>query len=417
MLTVYRFIINLILLFSPLILIVRILRKKEDPVRFKEKIGFFNKKKKIGKLIWFHGASVGELQSIIPLIEKLEKNKSVKQILVTSNTLSSSKVLKINNFKKVIHQFFPIDSNIIIKKFLDYWRPSKALFVDSEFWPNTIEQLNIRKIPIILINGRITDNTFKQWKKFSNYSKNLFNKYDLCLSSSKKSYKYLKKLHFRNVKFIGNLKYAQSELDNININKNLKKFLSNKLSWCASSTHYPEELFAAKTHKILKKNNKNLVSIIIPRHAERYKVIKNDLEQLNLKVHLDSSKTKIESDTDIYLVNSYGKTKLFYRNCNNIFLGGSLIKHGGQNPLEAARYGCSIINGPYVQNFSEIYEFLKRNNISKTIKKNQDLPNQLNFLFNKKTNPKIIQNKLKKIGKKILKETYNEIFIKKIYQI
>ncbi len=414
MLIVYRSVINLILIFSPLILAIRFLKKKEDPIRFKEKIGFFNRKKKTGKLIWFHGASVGELQSIIPLIEKLEKNKSVKQILVTSNTLSSSKVLRINKFKKVIHQFFPVDSNIIIKKFLDYWKPSKALFVDSEFWPNTIEQLKKREIPIILINGRITDNTFKRWQKFPNFSKNIFNKFDLCFSSSKKSFKYLKKLNFKNVKFIGNLKYAQSELNNFEINKNLKKFLSNKKIWCASSTHDPEELLVAQTHKILKKKFKNLISIIIPRHAERYKTIKNDLEKLNLKVHLDSAIKKIEPNTDIYLVNSYGKTKTFYKNCNNIFLGGSLIKHGGQNPLEAARYGCSIINGPYIQNFDEIYEFLKRNNISKTVKNYQALPNQLNILFNKKTNPKVIQNKLKIIGNKILKETYNEIFIKKL---
>ena len=414
MLIVYRSVINLILIFSPLILAIRFLKKKEDPIRFKEKIGFFNRKKKTGKLIWFHGASVGELQSIIPLIEKLEKNKSVKQILVTSNTLSSSKVLRINKFKKVIHQFFPIDSNIIIKKFLDYWKPSKALFVDSEFWPNTIEQLKKREIPIILINGRITDNTFKRWQKFPNFSKNIFNKFDLCFSSSKKSFKYLKKLNFKNVKFIGNLKYAQSELNNFEINKNLKKFLSNKKIWCASSTHDPEELLVAQTHKILKKKFKNLISIIIPRHAERYKTIKNDLEKLNLKVHLDSAIKKIEPNTDIYLVNSYGKTKTFYKNCKNIFLGGSLIKHGGQNPLEAARYGCSIINGPYIENFDEIYEFLKRNNISKTVKNYQALPNQLNILFNKKTNPKVIQNKLKIIGNKILKETYNEIFIKKL---
>ncbi len=414
MLIVYRFVINLILILSPIILLIRLIKKKEDHVRFKEKIGFFDKKKKAGKLIWFHGASVGELQSIIPIIEKLEKNKSIKQILVTSNTLSSSKVLKINKFKKVIHQFFPVDSNLIIKKFLNYWNPSKALFVDSEFWPNTIIQLKHRNIPIILLNGRITDNTFKRWKRFSSFSKNIFNKFDLCFSSSKKSFKYLKELNFKNVKFIGNLKYAQAELDSFEIDKELKKFLSNKKVWCASSTHNPEELIVAKTHKILKKKVKNLMSIIIPRHAERYKNIKADLEKLNLKVHLDNSKKKIDPRTDIYLVNSYGKTKSFYKNCNNIFIGGSLIKHGGQNPLEAARYGCSIINGPHVQNFNEIYDFLKKNNISKTVKRNQELVRQLYILFNRKANPKIIRNKLQMIGNKILKKTYDEIFVRKL---
>ncbi len=412
MLIVYRFFINLIFLISPIIFVLRFFKKKEDPVRFKEKIGFFNKKKKVGKLIWFHGASVGELQSIVPLIEKLEKNKSIKQILVTSNTLSSSKVLKINKFTKVIHQFFPIDSNFLIKKFLNYWKPSKAIFIDSEFWPNTIIQLKQKKIPIILINGRITKKTFQRWIKLSNFSKKIFSKFDLCLSSSKESFKYLKKLNFTNVKLIGNLKYSQAELENLDINKNLKKFLSNKTTWCASSTHYPEELFVAQAHKILKKRIKNLITIIIPRHAERYSAIKNDLEKLNLKVHLDKPSKKINSNSDIYLVNSYGKTKAFYKNCNNIFLGGSLIKHGGQNPLEAARYGCSIINGPYVQNFQEIYEFLKKNNISTYIKKNKELINQLNILFNNQSNSKMIQNKIKIVGDRILKKTYNEIFIK-----
>tara|TARA_B100001093_G_scaffold329694_1_gene314722 strand:- start:1778 stop:3016 length:1239 start_codon:yes stop_codon:yes gene_type:complete len=411
MLFVYRFLINLILLISPLILVIRFFKGKEDLVRFKEKVGFFNKKKKAGNLIWFHGASVGELQSIVPLIEKLEKNKSIKQILVTSNTLSSSKVIKINKFNKVIHQFFPIDSNFLIKKFLNYWKPSKALFIDSEFWPNTIMQLKQKKIPIILINGRITKKTFNRWNKFSNFSKKIFSKFDLCLSSSKESFRYLKRLNFKNVKFIGNLKYSQAELENLDINKNLKKFLSNKKTWCASSTHYPEELFVAQAHKILKKKIKNLITIIIPRHAERYSAIKKDLEKLDLKVQLDKPKKKIDSNTEIYLVNSYGKTKSFYKICNNIFLGGSLIKHGGQNPIEAARYGCSIINGHNVHNFKEIYEFLKKNNISTYIKKNKELINQLNILFNKQSNSKIIQNKIKTIGDKILKRTYDEIFI------
>ncbi|MBD1137732.1 3-deoxy-D-manno-octulosonic acid transferase [Pelagibacterales bacterium SAG-MED43] len=412
MLIVYRFLINLIFIFSPIIFILRFLKKKEDPIRFKEKIGFFDQKKKEGKLIWFHGASVGELQSIVPLIEKLEKNKSIKQILVTSNTLSSSKILKINKFNKVIHQFFPIDSNFLIKKFLNYWKPSKALFIDSEFWPNTIIQLKRKKIPIILINGRITKKTFQRWNKLSNFSKKIFSKFDLCFSSSKESLRYLKRLNFKNIKFIGNLKYSQAELENLDIEKNLKKFLSNKKTWCASSTHYPEELFVAQAHKILKKKIKNLITIIIPRHAERYSTIKNDLEKLNLKVHLDKPTKKISFNTDIYLVNSYGKTKSFYKNCNNIFLGGSLIKHGGQNPLEAARYGCSIINGPNVNNFKEIYEFLKKNNISTSIKKNKELANRLNILFSKQNNSKMIQNKIKTLGDKILKKTYDEIFIR-----
>ena len=132
MLILYRILINLILIFSPIIIIIRLLKKKEDLKRFKEKFCFFSKRKKNGNLIWFHGASVGELQSILPLIEKFEKNKKIKQILVTSNTLSSSKIIKKYKFKKLVHQFFPIDTNFLSKKFIDYWKPSNVFFIDSE---------------------------------------------------------------------------------------------------------------------------------------------------------------------------------------------------------------------------------------------------------------------------------------------
>jgi 3-deoxy-D-manno-octulosonic-acid transferase len=411
---IYRILINLTLIVSPIILIFRLLKKKEDPKRFKEKLGFFYKKKKSGNLIWFHGASVGELKSIIPLIEKLERNKKIQQILITSNTLSSSKVLRSLKFKKVIHQFFPIDSNLLISKFLNYWQPSKAIFIDSEFWPNTILQLKKREIPIILINGRITLKTFRRWEKLSFFSKKLFNNFSLSLASNKESFKYLKKLNFKNVKFHGNLKYSESEINDSNFDNKLKKIFEKKKTWCASSTHEPEELFIGDVHINLKKKFKNLLTIIIPRHTERCLEIKKILEKKNLKVHLHDSAIKMKANSDIYLVNAYGITKKFYKMCNNIFLGGSLINHGGQNPLEAARYGCSIISGPNVQNFKEIYSFLKKNKISKFIRNKKALINEIKYLFNNKNKSTNVQNKIKHIGDKILIKTYNEIFIKKV---
>ena len=174
MLFLYRIIINFIFLLSPIIIIYRLIRKKEDYKWFKEKFCFFSKKNTDGKLIWFHGASVGELQSIVPLLEKFEKNKKIKKILVTSNTLSSSKVLKKLRFKKVIHQFFPIDTNFHSQKFLNYWKPSMAFFIDSEIWPNMFLNLKQNKIPITLLNGRITKKSFQRWKFFPESSKKIF---------------------------------------------------------------------------------------------------------------------------------------------------------------------------------------------------------------------------------------------------
>ena len=194
MLGVYRILINLIFVLSPLIILVRLIKKKEDLSRFKEKFCFFSKKRGNGNLIWFHGASVGEIKSIIPILEKLEKNSKVNKILITSNTLSSSKIVQKFKFKKVIHQFFPIDTNYLSKKFLNYWKPSLVFFIDSEIWPNMFINLDNQKIPINLLNGRITKKSFTKWKYFSNFSKKLFSKFNLCLSASNESKQLLKSL-------------------------------------------------------------------------------------------------------------------------------------------------------------------------------------------------------------------------------
>ena len=409
MLVIYRLCINLLFLLSPFIIIIRLFKKKEDLKRFKEKFCIFSKKKRTGKLIWFHGASVGEIQSIVPLLEKFEKEKDISNILITTNTLSSSKIIKKLKFKKIIHQFFPIDLNLFTKKFINFWSPEIVFFIDSEIWPNMLVNLEKKNIPIILLNGRITKKTFSKWKILKKFSKEIFSKFTLCLSSNNISKFYLKKLGAINVKLIGNLKYSQSENEKIGLDSRLKKFILSKKTWCASSTHENEERICGLAHKELKKKYKNLLTIIIPRHAERAVMIAKELEQLNLKIQLHEPTKKIYPDTDIYIVNTYGMTKSFYNYSSNVFLGGSLINHGGQNPLEAARYGCNILHGPNISNFEEIYYFLNKNKISKKIYNQKTIAIELNRLFLKRTNSKQIKNEINVLGKKILKNTYKEI--------
>ncbi len=409
MILIYRTLINLILIISPLIILLRLFKKKEDFIRFREKLGFFTKNKSKGKLIWFHGASVGEFQSIVPLLEKLGKSKKISQILITSNTLSSSKVISKMKLKKISHQFFPIDSDLIIKKFINHWRPSVALFIDSEIWPNTLINLNKEKIPTILINARITRKSYDKWIKLKNFSKIIFNKFDLCLSSNKETVSFLKKLGAKNIKYFGNLKYSQSENDKIEIDSQTIKFISRKNVWCASSTHNSEEEFVGLVHNKLKKKIKNLLTVIIPRHIDREEKIKDQLSNLGLKVHVHEPKTIIQQDTDVYLVNSFGKTKSFYSVIKNVFLGGSIIKHGGQNPLEAVRYNCNILHGPNVSNFGEIYKFLNKQKISKKVLNLNQTVNVLRKLFNSKKSQKNIKVKINKIGQKILKKNIDEI--------
>ena len=409
MIYIYRFLLNIIFIISPLIILIRLIKKKEDPKRFLEKFCFFSKKRAPGKVIWFHGASVGELQSIIPLLERLEKKNNIRQILITSNTVSSSKIIGNFKSKKVIHQFFPIDTNFHSKKFINYWNPSLVFFIDSEIWPNMIYNLNERKISVNLINARITKKSFKRWKLFPNFSKKIFEKFDLCLSSSKESQSYCKKLGLKSPKFFGNLKFSQLENENVSLKKDIQKFLKKRIVWCASSTHETEEKLCGNIHNELKKSYKNLLTIIIPRHINRAQYIKNELENINLKVHSHNSEKKINKETDIYLVDVYGLTKSFFNISKNIFLGGSIINHGGQNPLEATRYGCNVIHGPHVSNFKEIYNFLKKNKISYKISNQPEMLKVLKNLFSKNDRSKIVQKKLFLIGQEVLKRTYDNV--------
>ncbi len=409
MLFVYRLLLNLILFFSPIIFLIRILKKKEDPIRFKEKFCFFSKIRTKGKLIWFHGASVGEILSVVPLIQELEKNKNISKILVTSNTLSSSKVLHNLRFKKTIHQFFPIDNSFFVKKFLKYWSPSLAVFIDSEIWPNMLTNIKEKSIPLILLNARVNTKSFKKWARLGSLTNKLFNKFDLCLASNNETKKHLKLLGAKNIKYIGNLKFTESDSYMDILNKHSKKLLLSKKIWCASSTHKIEEKIAAKVHIKLKKKYKNILTIIIPRHINRTTEIINELKELGLKVHLHSSQDKIDNNTDIYLVNAYGKTKNFFSICNTVFLGGSLIRHGGQNPLEAARCNCQILHGPNVWNFTEIYNLLKRLKVSHKINNIGQIVKKISVIFDNKKNNKDIKFKLNTLSKKILKLTLGEI--------
>jgi 3-deoxy-D-manno-octulosonic-acid transferase len=406
---IYQIIISLITIISPLIILFRIFKKKEDPKRFKEKFCIFSKKKIKGKLVWFHGASVGEILSVIPLIEKLEKNKEIDQILITSNTLSSSKILSSLKLKKTIHQFFPIDTIYHTTKFLNYWNPKIAIFIDSEIWPNMITNIKKRSVPLLLLNARITKKSFLRWKKHIYFAKNLFEKFDFCFPANLKSKKYLKILGAKKIKFIGNLKFSQRENDKNYISNSLKKNLLSRKVWCASSTHNTEEKYCGIVHNKLKAKYKNLLTIIIPRHIDRTESIFFEMNKLNLKVQVYSSKKKIKKDTDIFLIDSFGKTKSFFKICKTVFLGGSIIKHGGQNPIEAVKYGCKVLHGPNIWNFEEIYNLLR--SYGSTIKVNQlnDLTINVDKLFKNKNNSKKIKSKIESLGNKILHLTLKEL--------
>ncbi|MDA8711681.1 3-deoxy-D-manno-octulosonic acid transferase [Candidatus Pelagibacter bacterium] len=397
----YQIILSLLVLISPILIIFRIYKGKEDKIRFREKFSIPSKKRSKGKLIWFHGASVGEILSIIPLIENYEKDKLINQILVTSSTLSSSKVLKKFKFKKTVHQFYPIDHFFFTKRFLEYWKPNLAIFIDSEIWPSMFKKLEEKKISLILLNARITKKTFLRWQSLKNVSQKVFKKISIAYPQNLETKYFLRKLKVKKIKTIGNLKFI--EQDNEIMNKLNFRFKSKKI-WVASSTHSDEEIFCGKTHIELKKKIKNLLTILIPRHIHRVQEIKSELENLRLNVTNHSSNTKNLKNIDIYIVDTFGETKKFHKVGTSVFIGGSIINRGGQNPLEAARYGARILHGPNVDNFKDVYKSLSNLKISKKITTPRELASSIIFKRNKK-----LGDKIKKIGVKILKETINDL--------
>ena len=263
---------------------------------------------------------------------------------------------------------------------------------------NELEQ---KKISLILLNARLTKKTFIRWSILKNFSQKVFGKISITYPQNQETKYFLKKLKVRKIKTIGNLKFAEHDTEP-KTKLNLK--FKNRKIWIASSTHSNEEIFCAKSHLQLKKKVKNLLTILIPRHVHRSEQIKSELESLKLNVINHSSNKKDLKNADIYIVDTFGETKKFHKIGCSVFIGGSIINRGGQNPLEAARYGAKILHGPNIDNFKDIYKTLSNLTISKKINNSQELASQIIFKRNKNQGDKI-----KKIGVKILKETINDL--------
>ena len=401
----------------PIYLYFRKLRKKEDLISYKEKLSKINTPRGEGFLIWLHVASVGEAMSILPLIENYIDDKKINKILLTSITLSSGKILKkrFDQNTKVIHQFLPLDIPIFTKKFLEHWKPNLSIFIDSEIWPNLILQIHEKKIPLLLINGRISEKTFKRWKLLINFAKKIFEKFDLCIASNKESENFLRILGAKNVKNYGNLKFSNTKN---NLNNEFNPFFLNKIKnrklWCAASTHPDEEILCARSHIQIKKNYSNVLTIIIPRHIDRVEKIIKDLSNLNLKVVLYSKLDQINADSDILLVDSYGESAKFYNISNYVFVGKSLaqtlIMNSGQNPIEPARFGCKIFHGPNVRNFVEIYKYLETLGVTRKVNNSEELSLSLvEELKENKAKNHEISTEIQKYGQNIFNNVIIEL--------
>lgn len=356
MLGLYRAATHLLGPFARLYLAGRLVRGKEDRTRFSERLGQPSRARPEGRLVWVHSASVGESLSILPLIARiLETAARPTQVLVTTGTVTSARLMGERLAPGAFHQFAPVDLPGPVRGFLDHWRPDVALWVESEFWPNLLSETHARKIPAALVQGRISDRSFAAWRRAPGLIHGLIEGFSVCLGQSAEDARKLGRLGARSPGCVGNLKFTAPPLpvDERELAR-LRASFGDRPVWFAASTHPGEEEIAAKAHRALAVRHSGLLTVITPRHPERGKDVATQLKGLGFRVARRHVGETPGPEIEVYLADTLGELGLFYRLARVAFIGKSLVPQGGQNPLEAARLGCPILFGPHMTNFVEI---------------------------------------------------------------
>lgn len=330
---------------------------KELRERMGERMGVASAARPDGTLFWFHAASVGETNAVLPLIAALRQERPDLGILLTTVTVTSASIAAARLPKGAIHQFVPLDSPAFVARFLDHWRPDMALFTESEIWPNLILEADKRDIPLALLNARISDRTFRRWLKMPGMSRPLFSRFAVVLAQSEKLANRLKQLGARKVIPAGNIKFDSPPppIDAAELAR-MKDALRGRTVFLASSTHPGEDEMIADAHKLLSATRPGFVTIIVPRHPERGPAVAAMAAGLGLNVARRAAGEALTPQTDIYVSDTLGELGMFYSLAPVAFIGGSLIPQGGHNPIEAVKLGAGVISGPHWHNFPEVFK-------------------------------------------------------------
>lgn len=333
----------------------RMARGKEDQARFPERRGRASQPRPAGGLVWIHAASVGESLSLLPLIHTLRESRPALTVLVTTGTVTSAKLMTERLPEGALHQYFPVDRLPFVRRFLNHWKPDLVLWAESEFWPNMIMEIRRRTIPMVLVNGRVSDKSFRNWQRFQGVIRQLLSAFTLCLGQTEDDTGRLRDLGAPACDCLGNLKFAAQPLPaDEDLLTRLQDAIGNRPVWLAASTHAGEELIAAQLHHSLADKHPGLLTLIVPRHSHRGDEIRAELEAEGLTVAQRSRGEMPDAPVEAYLADTMGELGLFYRLAPVVFIGKSLAGQGGQNPLEAARLGCAVIMGPHMDNFAEM---------------------------------------------------------------
>lgn len=379
-LRMYRHLSTAMVPLAPALISRRLKRGKEDPARACERRGLSAHARPHGPLVWIHGASVGEVLAAAALIQKLREANI--RILLTSGTVTSAAVVARRFPPDIIHQYVPYDSPRFVARFLDHWRPSLALFIESDLWPNLILAGAAKRLPMVLINGRMSPRSFPRWRRLSGTIAALLGKFDICLAQSDTDAERFAALGSPNVITTGNLKLdvPAPPADPAKLER-LMSMTRGRPIIVAASTHPGEEEVLIEAHRRLAKLFPALLTVNVPRHPDRGASIARTVAAAGLNAALRSREELPTGATDIYVADTMGELGLFYRLAPIVFMGGSMIEHGGQNPVEAVKLGAAVVHGPHVFNFTDVYEALDSAGGARRVDTGEALVKQLGYLL------------------------------------
>jgi len=328
---------------------------REDPDRIGERLGRPEIERPVGALVWIHGASVGESLSALPLIERIRRDWPSLQVLVTTGTVTSARLMNDRLPDGVLHQYIPVDLPGAVGRFFGHWKPTLGLIIESELWPNLLSQAKVHGIDLVLVNGRMSAASFAGWRRFRPLATRLLSSFGLVLAQSAEDQIRFESLGARGVRCRGNLKFAAAPLSvDADQLHSLQALLGERPRWLATSTHPGEEEIIARAHAALAPKHKGLLTIIAPRHPNRGRDIAARLRASGHNVARRGAGETPTDATEIYVADTIGELGLWYRLCEIVLVGGSLVPKGGQNALEPARLGCAIICGAHMSNFRRI---------------------------------------------------------------
>lgn len=361
---------------------------REDRARIREKLGYASLKRPDAPLVWVHAASVGETISVLPLISDILESRPAQSILLTTGTVTSAATVAKFQTRhdglrgRLRHQYAPLDRRHWVSRFLDHWNPDAAFWVESEIWPNLVLACERRHIPLIMLNGRLSPRSFHRWRRLRRSAQRLLGRFSLLMAQDNITAERLRALGLDDVHMLGNLKLDAPPLaHDEEALEGLKKNIGARPVWLAASTHPGEENQIAEAHKIIAVAHPNALTLIAPRHPDRGDALAAELRKTGVKLAQRSTGEAVTDETQIYLLDTLGELGLFYRLVNIVLMGGTLIPHGGQNPIEAAKLDCAILHGPHIENFEEMFEALTARQAVAAISDAATLASQVKVLF------------------------------------